>query len=127
MPDLTQQIRERLDGLAPEVGDAERPMMFLEAPPSVSPEEVEVWQRKWDELFGDGAPGPMRILPATPRFYPGFEQMRDAILAVVEMHRRNSEDWTHISETAYEAGRRWALEQAVAEIAEKLGVEVDRG
>jgi hypothetical protein len=47
------------------------------------------------------------------------------LLAVLEMYRRIDEDWTHISENAYEAGRRWALEQAVAEIAEALGIEAE--
>jgi hypothetical protein len=46
----------------------------------------------------------------------------EALLAVVEMYRHNDEDWAHVSETAYEAGRRWALEQAVDLIAEKLGI-----
>jgi hypothetical protein len=46
------------------------------------------------------------------------------LLAVLETHRRVDEDWAHVSETAYEAGRRWVLEQAVAEIAEALGIEV---
>jgi hypothetical protein len=49
--------------------------------------------------------------------------MRAALLAVLEMLRRAAEDWTNVSETAYDAGRRWALEQAVSEIAEKLGIE----
>jgi hypothetical protein len=48
-----------------------------------------------------------------------------ALLAVLELHRRVGEDWTHVSETAYEAGHRWALEQAVSEIATALGVDCD--
>ena len=48
-----------------------------------------------------------------------------AIVAVLDLHRTVQDGFTHITETAYEAGRRWALEEAVAAIAEKLGVEVD--
>jgi hypothetical protein len=55
----------------------------------------------------------------------GFDEMRAALLAVLEIYRRNAEDWTHVTENAYEAGRRWALEQAVAEIAEALGIKAE--
>lgn len=55
----------------------------------------------------------------------GAEEMRAAIVAVLDLHRTVEDGFTHITETAYEAGRRWALEEAVAAIAEKLGVEVD--
>lgn len=56
----------------------------------------------------------------------GWSEMRAAIVAVLDRHRTVQDGFTHITETAYEAGRRWALEEAVAVIAEKLGVEVSQ-
>lgn len=57
----------------------------------------------------------------------GYGDVMNAVLAVLEMHRCCAEDWTHVSETAYEAGRRWALDQAVDEIAEALGIKASDG
>ena len=57
----------------------------------------------------------------------GAEEMRGAIEAVLDLHRAVQEGFTHIDESAYEAARRWALEETVRVIAGKLGVEVDRG
>lgn len=61
---------------------------------------------------------------AGDEYWPNY---KDAIEAVLDLHRAASEDFTHIDETAYEFARRSALEEAVRAIAEKLGVEVDGG
>lgn len=57
----------------------------------------------------------------------GIGPLVAALLAVLELKRRNHEDWTHFDETAYEFGKRCGLEQAADAIAEALGLEVDGG
>lgn len=110
MSDLAQRIRDRLDGLAPapltvefpkgwtdeqreqfkaefKATPAAVPPVFLEPAEPPSPEEIEAWQKSWDELLPEGATvQQIRILPPGPKAYPGFEQMRDALLAVVGGH-----------------------------------------
>ncbi len=151
MTDLAQQIRDRLDGLTPasftfeypagwtdeqrEQFNAEFkatktavPPAFLEPVEPLLPEEIERWQQAWEELLPEGARvHPIRILPSGPRFFPGFEQMRDAILAVVdyaepgEPFPRDSRDHCEKSiDTEVEAQLAYVCEL----IAERLGIEV---
>jgi len=82
--DRAQQIRERLDGFAPPTG--EPPPQFVEIldPGTQTPEEIERWQQQWDEPLGTPGEHPMQILATAPRFYPGFEQMRAALLAMLD-------------------------------------------
>ena len=56
----------------------------------------------------------------------GYDEMAAAIVAVLDRHRAVEEGFTHVDETAYEVARRWALEETVRAIAEKLGVEVTK-
>ena len=108
MSDLAQQIRDRLDGLAPasptvefpkDWKDEQRekfkaefdaalaavPPVFLEPVEPLTPEEIERWQKSWDELLPEGATvHQIRMLPPGPKVYPGFEQMRAALLAVID-------------------------------------------
>lgn len=87
MPDLAQHIRERLEGWAPPLGD-EPPNQFVEVvdPGDLTPEQVEQWHRRWDEVVGTAAEMQLHVLTTAPRFYPGFEQMRAALLTVVDLH-----------------------------------------
>lgn len=130
MADLDQQIRARLDGWLPEMPPGEAPAMFLEPAHPLSPDEIERWQKEFDDLLGGESLG-MRILPPGPRFYPGFEQMRDAILAALELHKSKDDgecafcvDEDSISSWGELV---WYHEDApcptVRTIAEKLGIE----
>jgi hypothetical protein len=170
MPDLAQQIRERLDGWAPastviefpedwtaeqrdkfrtDFEDAGRgwrlaprafeypfgsPFSGLADREPATPEEIERWQRTWDELLAEGATfHPIKVLPPRPRVYPGFEQMRTALLAVLDLTETLAkygpirvpdtvEGRTRLTQAAA-----WqeAMEAAVNMIAEKLGIEVE--
>jgi hypothetical protein len=124
--DLPQRIRAQLDGWAPPF-DGGPPPQFVEIldPGDLTPEQIDEWQQKWGDVLVTADDKSLHILASAPRFYPGFEQMRAGLLAVLEMYRRIDEDRTRASETAYEAGRRWAIEQAVAEIAEALGIRAE--
>jgi hypothetical protein len=127
MPDLAQQIRDRLDGWAPapvafsfpedwteqqrdefrskledgRIGaipehPRQAPRTFdypfgrpagIQDAETATPEEIEHWQQAWDELLAKGATfHPIKVLPPGPRVYPGFEQMRDALLTVLKKH-----------------------------------------
>lgn len=53
-----------------------------------SPEEIERWQQAWDKLITEGATfHPIKVPPPGPLAYPGYEQMRDAILAALDLHK----------------------------------------
>lgn len=155
MNDLTQQIRDRLGGLAPasltvefpkDWTDEQReqfkaefkatpaavPPVFLEPAEPLSPEEIEVWQKSWDELLPDGATvHQIRILPPGPKVYPGFEQMRDTPLAVVEYATPGEPlpgegDSRDHAEKAIDAEVEAVLAHVLGLIAEGLGIEVER-
>jgi hypothetical protein len=156
MTDLAQQIRDRLDGIGPasftfeypagwtdeqrEQFNAEFkatktavPPAFLEPVEPLLPEEIERWQKAFDESLPEGARvHPIRILPPGPRFYPGFEQMRDAILAMVDYTQPgdvfpSEGDSRDHAEKAIDAEVEAQLARVRELIAEKLGVEVDDG
>lgn len=157
MSDLAQQIRDRLGGLAPasltvefpkDWTDEQReqfkaefkatpaavPPVFLEPAEPLSPEAMERWQETFDELLPEGATvHQIRILPPGPRFYPGFEQMRDAILGVLDEHqpvpcgnvRHDRGDGQHCAVCEYDdIERSWWPCPTVRAIVEKLGIEV---
>jgi hypothetical protein len=107
--DLAQQIRERLDGFAPPADDGPPPQ-FVEIldPGDLTQEQIEDWQRRWDDVMVTAADMSLHILATAPRFYPGFEQMRAALLAVLD---------------AADADSEWILHC----VAKALGIEVDRG
>lgn len=77
--DLAQQIRDRLDALAA------LPAAFLEVPGTVAPEEIEKWQRAWEEALA-GQPR-VHILAAPVRCEPTGDLMRAGLLAVVDRHQ----------------------------------------
>lgn len=83
--DLATRIRERLDGWAPP-----EPWLnqFADAEPR-TPEELAALAEDLSRAIEAGAfAGPVLVLPPSPRFYPGFEQMRAAILAALDAHPR---------------------------------------
>lgn len=79
MPDLAQQIRDRLDEWLRPSGEA--PPVFTE-PADVDPEQAAVIQAAWDAIMANT---PRRheiaILPPSP-----FDLMRRAILAILDLH-----------------------------------------
>lgn len=153
MSDLAQLIRDGLDGIAStslrvtfpehwtdeqrESFDAEfkattaaAPPVFLEPVEPLSPEEIEAWQKLWDELLPEGATvHQIRVLPPGPKVYPGCEQMRAALLAVVdyatpgEPFPGDSRDHT---EKATDAEVEAVIAHVLGLIAEGLGIEVER-
>jgi hypothetical protein len=70
-------------------------------------------------------PARIRDVLDNPKQYAenGNGPLIEALLAVVDMHDRISNDWTHFHETSEELARRWAIEQAVELIAERLGID----
>lgn len=128
MPDLTQQIRERLDA----------PRLIVEVPDTEpwTVEQIEAFRRELREQFGTG----VRIVPldppsdtATPR------QMRAALLAVLEGHKPvpgQGYDWQQDRIVTFQAcatcgvpgeyGVPWPCPELLA-IAKALGIEVDGG
>ena len=136
MADLAQQIRERLDGWAPPT-DGGPPPQFVEIldPGDLTQEQIEEWQRHWDEVMVTAADKSLHILAAPPRFYPGFEQMRDVLLAILELHpatpagvpgKPHLANCTHCRDTGWMGPEvPWPCPTLLA-IAEKLGIEVDR-
>lgn len=126
MIDLAQQIRDRLDGLA------ELPAAFLEVSDAVTPEEIEKWQKAWDEMLADQPK--VQILPPTARFESASDRMRDALLAVVGLHRPETVDYVSVDHdsristdcTECDAGGvpdGWPC-TTLRTVAEKLGIEV---
>jgi hypothetical protein len=64
------------------------PAEFQPPAAPATPEEIEHWQQAREKLLAEGAAfRPLRVLPPGPLAYPGFEQMRDAILAALELHK----------------------------------------
>lgn len=153
MSDLAQRIRDRLDGLAPapltvefpkgwtdeqrerfnaefKATNAAVPAAFLEPAVPPSPEEIEAWQKSWDELLPEGATvHQIRWLPPGPKVYPGFEQMRDTLLAVVEYATPGEPfpgDSRDHAEKAIDAEVEGVLAHVLGLIAEGLGIEVER-
>lgn len=157
--DLAQQIRDWLDGLAPASltfefpagwtdGQREQfnaefkaagpvvPPVFLEPAEPPLPEEIERWHQAFDELLPEGARvHQIRVLPSGPRFYPGFEQMRDAVLAVLDLHAANRgssgaatwADCAHCRNTNWGGPDvPWPCETVEA-MAKALGIEVSDG
>lgn len=152
MGDLAKQICDRLDGLAPQpftfelpadwtaeqreqfnaefkATHAAMPPAFIEPAEPLSSEEIERWQEQWEELLPEGARvHTIQILPPGPRFYPGFEQMRAALTAIVDLHVFETE--RHVDRVPYCAECTRAQGTFVHEcgelrlIAEKLGIEV---
>lgn len=156
MGDLAKQICDRLDGLAPQpftfelpadwtaeqrdqfnaefkATRAAMPPAFIEPAEPLSPEEIERWQEQWDELLPEGARvHTIRMLPPGPAPYPGFGQMRDAILAVVNYAQPGEpfpgeRDGRDHAEKAIDAEVEAQLASVLGLIAETLGIEVDRG
>lgn len=129
MADLAQQIRDRLDGFenGPS-GPLPAVFMAVRRTDPVPPAEAEAWRACWDELLADLMLEPVRFLPPLPRHYPGFEQMRDAILAVLEFAapggpvpgERDSRDHC---EKAIDAEVDAVLARIRAILAEGLGIE----
>ena len=126
MPDLSQQIRERLDGLGP------GPAVDVGFPEPVTPEEREQWREAFVAEFAKARTQPLKILPSGQRFYPGFELLRDALLAVVDLeHDVRVHGLTIIPTTGEYAGcvhehaaTQRILGLAVTTIAAKLGIDV---
>lgn len=135
MSDLIAQIRDRLDGWAPALRehglplDATLPAAFLVRRDDelLSPAEIEAWQKQWDEMSAGSKSAPIRVLPPGPRFYPGYEQMRDAVLAVLEFAEPGEPfpgDSRDHAEKAIDAELEATLAHVCGLIAEKLGIEV---
>lgn len=105
MTELTRLIRDRLDGWAPPIDDGP-PQQFVEIldPGDLTQEQIREWHERWDEVLVRAADQSLHILATAPRFYPGFEQMRDALLTVLDLHP--------------------PTDLTVVAIAEKLGIEV---
>lgn len=85
MPDLDQQIRAQLDGWAPPAGRP--PLQFVEVVDQAvtDPEYAEEWQQRWDGIMATAEGMSLPVLAVPPRFYPGFEQMRAALTAVLDV------------------------------------------
>lgn len=124
--DLAQQIRDRLDRLA------ELPAAFLEVPDIVTPEEIEKWQRAWDEMLAEQPK--VQILAQPARFEPVPDLLRAALLALLELHRPETVDYVSVDRdsrvstdcTECDAGGvpdGWPC-TTLRTIAEKLGIEV---
>lgn len=79
MPDLAQQIRDRLDEWARPSGEA--PPAFTNFT-DIDPEQAAVLQAEWDALMADSGPHKIVILPPSP-----FDLMRRAILAALDVHK----------------------------------------
>jgi hypothetical protein len=138
--DLAQQIRERLDGWAPPAGDGPPPQ-FVEIldPGDLTQEQIEDWQRRWDDVMVTADDKSLHILASAPRFYPGFEQMRAALLAVLDLSQRCEQILDTAmgpnsvaqgaEEVRIERARNIAacrvLRMGVREIAKELGIEVE--
>lgn len=175
MLDLAQQIRERLDGWAPEpftftlpedwteeqrdefraeledgrIGGVPKrprrpprsfdypvggPIDGLTGAEPATPEEIERWQQAWDKLIAEGATfHPIKVLPPGPLAYPGYEQMRAAIIAALDLHKpkEDGECAYCVDEDSISSwgGVAWYHEDApcptVRVIAEKLGIGVE--
>lgn len=138
MTDLAQQIREQLDGWAPPA-DGGPPPQFVEIldPGDLTQEQIEDWQQRWDEIMVTAVDRSLHILATAPRFYPGFEQMRAAILAAVELHEGADEELLTV-----DGGAEWGKTcqechggdlfgsspcATLKAIAKALGIEVDHG
>ena len=126
-PGLAQQIRDRLDGLSPEHGVA------IEFPAVTTAEYVERWREACLRIAGR-APWTMQIADG-PKVYPGFEMMRDALLAVIALDQQ-FRDFGPITLPDTDDGRRRyymhagaqeGLELAMTAIATSLGIEADDG
>ena len=165
MPDLSQQIRERLDGWTPapffefsfpegwteEQRDKFRaeledlringipegprraprssnytigcPVEFQSPAAPATPEEIERWQQAWDKLLAEGATfRPIKLLPPDPLAYPGCEQMRDAILAVLDLHADDGVGFCRECSDEFPAPRPCPT---LRMIAENLGIGVE--
>lgn len=131
MADLAQQIRERLDGWAPPAGEAPGPpFVEIVGTGHLTPEQIEAWQQEWDRLLEEARHQPMQLLVHQTKFYPGFEQMRDALLAALELHDEGDGHLCPAEIVGYSV-QRWhdaddPCPTKVA-IAEKLGIEVHDG
>lgn len=106
MADLAAQIRERLDGWAPPEPWVTQ---FADGPENPTPEEVVNFAEELSRAIEEGKfAGPIVVLPPSPKFYPGFEQMRDALLALLDEAYPDNAWIAHC-------------------IAKALGIEVDHG
>ncbi len=120
MPDLAQQIRDRLDEWTRPSGEA--PPAFTE-PVDVDPEQAAVIQAAWDALMASdtGRRHGVVILPPGP-----FDLMRKAILAVVD-YTEPGEPFPHDgrdhAEKATDAEVEAQFAHVLGLIAEKLGIE----
>lgn len=125
-PDLTTQIRERLDGWAPP-----EPWLnqFADAEPRTPDEPAALAEDLGRAIEAGAFSGPVLVLPPSPRSYPGFEQMRAALLAVLDRHAPDSSGDCPRCMTVWPEGtfHETAPCDEVEAIAEKLGIEVDHG
>lgn len=85
MTDLAQRIRERLDGFAPApLPDDTHALFAYTTFSELSEEDSERWAEAFQQTVGDELSwGKLIRLPSAPKFYPGFEQMRAALLAEI--------------------------------------------
>jgi hypothetical protein len=88
-----------------------------------SAEEIEHWQQMRDKLIAEGATfHPLRVLPPGPLAYPGFEQMRGAILAALDLHADDGVGFCRECSDEFPAPRPCPTLRAIAE---KLGIEIE--
>ena len=164
MADLSQQIRARLDGWAPEpftfsfpedwteeqcdkfrsklddgringIPEGPRrsprshdypfgcPAEIQSATEPASAEEIERWQQVRDKLIAEGATfHPIKLLPPEPLAYPGFEQMRDAIIAALDLHADDGVGFCRECSDEFPAPRPCPTLRIIAE---KIGIEIE--
>lgn len=89
MPDLAQQIRERLEAWAPvdPLAPASMVAFSFTTDEHLSPEDAETWRAAWTRAHGE-PPNDRLHIAYSGRFYPGFTQMKAAILAAVDEHQQ---------------------------------------
>lgn len=121
MPDLDAAIRSRLDGWLPAPRRVEYP--FWCAPPLTTEQKDELvaaFEAEWKDVVEHRV-----VALPRPRHYPGFDEMRDAVVAVLDMHAPVYGAYPECLDGApgYEAERVEAPCRTVLAIAEKLGID----
>lgn len=123
-PSLAQQIRDRLDSLDPERG------ITVEFPAPTTRERMERFRKAY--LDAQSLPWLLQGVDG-PKVYPGFEMLRDAVLAVLSLDQQfrtfgpiSLPDTDDGRRRFYmHAGAQEGLELAMTAIADALGIEAD--
>lgn len=123
MTDLAQQIRDRLAGLGPERGFA------IELPADRTSEELERLRQAF--IAAQSVPWTIQVVDG-PKVHPGFEMMRDTLLAVLGLHEA-IDGGAHVCADRIEGEEHFRATEhitvhevtcpTVLAIAEKLGIE----